>query len=108
MVVLHVPHGQIVRSPDIMVRPQDQTGVLPAEEGPQCLNLLGLGFLPGDHVVQPEHEESVGVGQYALVERGPESGLVDTLIHRNGVPGDLLDELLKRHPGPEEQFQCAA
>ena len=53
------------------------------------------GHLLGDDVVEPEHEQRVGVGEHALVERQREAGLVDPLEHGHGVPGDLA----RRAPG---------
>ncbi|MGW3493547.1 hypothetical protein [Streptomyces sp. NPDC001020] len=79
---------------------------LPTEERPQGLHLTGLRLLASDHVVQPEHEHDVRVAEHPLVERGVETSLVDALTDRYGMPCDLLDEVLERHPGPEEQLQC--
>ena len=65
----------------------------------------GRGLLLRDHVVQAEHEQRVRVGEHPLVERKCEAGLVDPLEHGDHMPRRLADELLERHPGPEEQLQ---
>ena len=39
------------------------------------------GLLLGDEMVEPEHQQGVGVGQDPLVDRQPEAGLVDALEH---------------------------
>ncbi|WP_201304936.1 hypothetical protein [Streptomyces sp. GS7] len=64
-------------APHAVVGTENHAGVRSAEERPQRLDLTRLRLLAGDHVVQPEEEQGVGVGQDAFVERGAETGLVD-------------------------------
>ena len=68
VVVLHVPDLGIVGHADLVVRAQDQTGPFTPQELPDGLDLFRRGRLPGDHVIQPEHEQGVGVRQDPLVE----------------------------------------
>jgi hypothetical protein len=88
-----------------MVGAEDETGSFAPEELPNRLDFLQHRILIRDHVVQPKHHHGIGVCQDTLVERQLESSLIDSLKHRDGVPRGFQNKLLKRRPGPEEQFQ---
>ena len=64
-----------------MVRADHEAGPFARQELTHRLDLLGRGVLLGDHVVEAEHEQRVGIGEHALVEREREARLVDALEH---------------------------
>src|SRR5215217_3575147 len=59
-------------------------------------------------MVQPEHQERVGVRQDPLVDRQLVASLVDALEHGNGLSGDLAYNLLKVERGAVEQLESAS
>ena len=46
-------------------------------------------------MVEAEHHESVGVGQYPFIDRQSITRLIDALEHRDGMAGDVLGNLLE-------------
>src|SRR5215471_17743473 len=105
MVVLHVAHLQILGNTHVMVWTEDETSSFAPEKLPNCFDFLRLCILIRDHMVQPEHHDSIRVCQYPFVERKLEPSLIDALKHRDDMPCSLTYELLERYPGPEKQFQ---
>jgi hypothetical protein len=96
MLVLDVSNFGIVRDTHIVMRARGFRHVPSLTEGTaNSFNLLGRRFLLRDVVVQPEHEKGVGVRQHPFVNGKLEPCLIDTLKHRNGMSGDLANELLK-------------
>ena len=77
--VLHGAFFQIGRTADIMVRSKDETRSFTAEKLPYSLDLFRRRLLFGEHVIQPEDHESVGVAEDPLVQRQFLTGLIDPL-----------------------------
>ena len=71
----------------------------------KCLDLLWGGLLLGDHMVETEDHQRVGVVENALVNREFLSCLVDALVDGDGMSGDLADEVLKAQQAEMKQFQ---
>src|SRR5262249_3951407 len=105
MVILHVADCQIVRSTYVMVRTEDEASSFAPEKLPNCIDFLRRCFLIRDHVVQSKHHDGVCVCKYPFVQRKLEPGLIDPLKNRDNMSCSLPNKLLKRRPGPEEQFQ---
>ena len=87
-----------------MVWSQDQAGSFAGEEFPKSLDFVGSGLLLRKHMVESEYHQRVRVFQYAFVKGLSLSRLVDTLIDRDRMSGDLTDELLEPQEGEVEQF----
>ena len=56
-------------------------------------------------MVEPEHQQGVGVVEDAFVDRLRIAGLIDPLEHRDGVPGEFPGEVLKGQRRPVEEFE---
>src|SRR5215471_14406140 len=88
-----------------MVRTEDETSSFASKKLSNCFDFIEPCILIRDHMVQPEHQNSIRICQYPFVERKLEPSLIDALKHRDNMPCSLTYKLLKRHPGPEKQFQ---
>ena len=108
MSVLHGALLQIGGAADVMVRSKDETGSFATQKMPQRLDLFRRGLLFGDHVIQAEDHECVGVGEDPLVQRQSLTGLIDPLKDRDRRTGDSPDHLLESHDGEMEQLQCSS
>ncbi len=58
-------------------------------------DFLGGRFLFGDQMVETEHHQGVGIVENAGVDRQFLTRLIDALVHRHGLPGQLADQLLE-------------
>ena len=105
VVVLHVALLQVVRGADVVVRPENDARSLASEERAQRLDLLGRGLLFGDHMVEPEDHQRVGVGEDPLVDRQFLSGLIDALVDGHGLARYLADDALKAQQRKVKQLQ---
>ena len=81
MQVFHLPLLQVVGEADIVVRREQQAGAFALEPLADGRDFFRRGFLLGKKVVQPEHQERVGVGQNPFVNRQLVARLVDALEH---------------------------
>ena len=107
MVILQVAHLRIFRDSDFMMWSKHEAGSFTLEEVFEGVNLFRQRILTGDVVVQPEHQQRIGVREHAFIDRKFESGLIDTLKYRNNVSGYFAGKLLERREGPEKQFESA-
>ena len=107
VLVLHLALLHVGGEADVVVRADQQAGVVPLEPLPDGRDLLRRGLLLGDEMVQPEHQQGVGVRQDPLVDRQPVAGLVDALEHGDRMTGHLADRLLEVERGAVEQLQRA-
>ena len=107
MAVFHLPLLQVAREADIVMRGEQQAGAFAFEPLANGLDFLRCGFLFGKEVVQPEHQERVGVGQNPFVNRQLVAGLIDALEHSDRVAGGFAGDLLEVKRGPMEQLQRA-
>ena len=87
------------------MRSQNQAGSLAREKLANGFDLGLRRLLLGNQVVQPEHHQGVGVGKHTLVQRQSLAGLIDPLVHRDGLPGGLADHVLKADDRQMEQLQ---
>ena len=67
VVVLLVPHLQVLRRSDIVVRAQDQARSLALEKLANGLDLLKRRDLTGHCVIQPEYQQSICIRQRPLI-----------------------------------------
>ena len=84
MRVLHRALLQSARTPTSWCGPRMRQVPSRREKLPQRLDLFRRGFLFGDHVIQAEDHQRVGVGEDSLVERQSLAGLIDALIDCTG------------------------
>ena len=78
--VFHRALVQVVGDAHVVMRAEDEARAFALEELAHRLDLLRSGFLFGDHVIEAEHHQRVGVGEHALVDRKRWPGLVDALV----------------------------
>src|SRR4051812_43662781 len=102
MDVFHGALAEIRRNADIVVRAEDQASSFPCEELPNCFDLVRRCFLLSDDVVESEDHHRVCVRKNPLVKRQFLPGLIDPLVHRDCMAGDLTDEGLKLQCGEME------
>ena len=76
----------------VMVGPNDQACTFAREKLPNRLDFLPGGFLLGDHMVEAEHHEGVGVSEDTLIQRETLTGLIDALINGHGMSRGVSDE----------------
>src|SRR3982750_790829 len=91
-----------------MVWAKHQTRSFTLEKVFESFNLVRSSFLTGDIVVQPEHQQRIGVCKHAFVEREFESCLIDALKYRHYVSSGLAYKLLERCERPEKQLQSSS
>ena len=83
MEVFHLPLLQVVGEADIVVRREQQAGAFALEPLADGRDFLRRSLLLGKKMVEPEHQERVGVSQNPFVNRQLVAGLVDALEHRD-------------------------
>ena len=108
MRVLHGALLQIGGTADIMVRSKDETSAFTAEKMPDCIDFFRGGLLFGEHVIQAEDHERVGVAEDPLVQRQFLSGLINPLKDHDRRPGNSPGDLLESQDGQMEQLQCSS
>src|SRR5580704_2493423 len=91
-----------------MMRTEDEACAFALKKVPQSFYLVQRCFLLGNHVVQPEHHEGVGVCENPFVDRQSLSGLINSLINSDGLSGDLADEVLEAHKRQVKQLERAS
>ena len=93
--VFHRALLEIVRHADVVVRTENQAGAFAREPRADRLDFLGGRFLLGDQMIETEHHQRVGVVENAGVDRQLLTRLIDALVHRHRLPGQLADQLLE-------------
>ncbi len=78
-----------------MMRGQQQAGAFALQPCLDGGDLVGRRVVLSEYVIEPEHHQGVGVGQYPLVDRQSITRLVDALKDRDRVTGYLPGELLE-------------
>src|SRR4051812_21675994 len=78
-------HLRVRRHTYVMVRAEDQACTFAREEVLYRCDLVGRSFLFGDHVVQAEDHERVGVSEDAFINRQSLASLVYSLINGDGL-----------------------
>jgi hypothetical protein len=104
MGILHRTLFQVARHSNVMVWSQDQAGSSASKEFPKSLDFVGSGLLLRKHMVESEYHHRVRVFQYAFVKGLSLPRLVDTLIDRDRMSGNLTDELLESQEGEVKQL----
>ena len=89
------------------MRREQQAGAFALEPLADGGDFLRRGFLLGKKVVQPEHQERIGVGQNPFVNRQLVARLVDALEHGDRVAGGFAGNLLEAERGAVEKLQRA-
>ena len=105
MGVLHLETFHVLRCAHIVVWPDHQAGPVSREKLLQSLDFLRSRFLLRNHVIKPEHHESVRISEDLSVDRQFLSGLVDPLVNHDRLPGHLADDRLKAHCRQMEQLK---
>src|SRR5215472_10871492 len=93
--ILHTTLFEIRRDTNIVVRAEDQTRSFPRQELSNCLYLFGRSFLFGNHVIESEYHQSVGIRKNPFVQRQSLSSLVNPLIDRDWMFSDLTYQRLE-------------
>ena len=105
--ILHRPLLEVARHADVVVRTEDQARAFACEPLAQRLDFLRGGLLFGDQMIEAEHHQRVRVLEHACVDRQLLPGLVDALIHGDGMSRQLADQLLKPEQRQMEQLERA-
>src|ERR1700746_2275160 len=105
MEVFHLALLHITGEADVMVGRQQQAGAFSLQPFADRGNFLRIRLLLGENVVESEHHESIGVREYALIDRQLESGLVDTLEHGDRMAGRLAGNSLEAERRAVKQLQ---
>ena len=105
--IFHLTLLKIVREADIVMRGQKEACALALKPVVDRGDFLRVRLLFGRDMVEAEHHESVGVGQYPFIDRQSITRLIDALEHRDGMAGDVLGNLLEAERRPVKQFQRA-
>ena len=117
MQIFHLSLHHVAGKPDIMMGRQKKARAVPFQPFADCGDLLGRRLLLGDDMIEPEHHESIGVGENAFVDRQLVPGLVDALKNGDRMPrclaGDLLEtegravKQLERSRDALKELRCA-
>src|SRR5262245_9885820 len=89
------------------MRSEDQARSLTSEPLTNRFDFVSRGFLFCEDVIESEHEQRIRIRKHALVERQSVTRLIDSLIDRHDVTGDLANECLEWHPGAKEELERA-
>ncbi len=103
--VLDLALREIVGESYVVVGRHEQTSAVAAQPFADRADFLLGHFQARGEVVEPEHQQRVGVVEDALVDRLWIAGLVDPLEHRHGMAGEFPGEVLKGQRGAVEEFQ---
>ena len=55
-------------------------------------DLFRSGLLLGDHVIEPEHHQGVGIREHLLIDRQSLPGLIDPLVNDDRLSSHLADD----------------
>ena len=102
--ILHLALLKIVSETNVVMRSEEKAGALAFEPLANRCDFLRGGFLFGKQVIEPEHQESIGVCQNSLINGQFVACLVDSLENGDGMTGDLAGDLLKTEGGAVEQL----
>src|SRR5215469_17269575 len=89
------------------MRTEDQARALTTEESPQGFDFVAGCLLAGDQMIEAEHHERVGVVEDAFVDQQLLPRLIDALINRDRLSGNLPDNALESYEREMEELQRA-
>src|SRR5215211_9350656 len=90
------------------MRTEEQASPLTRQELLDRFNFFRGCLLLGDHVIEPEHHQRVGIGQHPLIDRKPLSSLIDPLVDDDRLPSHLADNILESYCRQMEELKDAA
>ena len=105
MEIFHLTLFKIGRKADIVVGGQNEASVFASKPVSNGLDFFWLRVLLGSKVIEPEDQQSVGVGQCPFINWQSVARLIDSLENRHGVAGDVFGNLLEVERRPVKQFQ---
>ena len=95
MKVFHLTLLQVVSETHIVMRREQQARAFTLEPLANGSDFLRRGFLFGNYVVQPEHQQRIGVSQNPLVNGQLVARLIDALEYRDRMAGGFAGNLLE-------------
>ncbi|MGB6798440.1 MAG: hypothetical protein WBE48_18230 [Xanthobacteraceae bacterium] len=104
MEIFHLTLFKVSRKADIVMGRQEEACVFALKPISNGLDLFWRRVLLGSKVIEAEHQQSVGVGQYPFIDWQSVACLINTLENRDGVAGDVFGNLLEAERRPVKQF----
>ena len=107
MGVLHLALIEVRGHAHVVMRRQQKATSLSRQKFLDCFDFFARRLLLGDHMVQAKDHHRIRVCKNAIINRQLLTGLIYSLINRNGISCNFLGETLKSYCRQMEQLQCS-